>query len=108
MIISGSFMPRVVAEATLALGMMSTKGDYKPNFTDVQALLDYKFNDKWDLSFLGYFSKNRYMLVPQNARINGGTYDFPFQVNVYFDGQEIDDYTTGLGALTLSYKPNKD
>ena len=36
---------------SLALGMMSTKGDYKPNFTDAQALLDYKFNDKWDLSF---------------------------------------------------------
>ena len=92
----------------LALGMMDTKGDYKPNFTDAQALFGYKFNEKWDLSMLGYYSKNRYFFVPQNARINGGTIDFPFQSNVYFDGQEIDDYTTGLGALTLTYKPNKD
>ena len=93
---------------SLALGMMDTKGDYKPNFTDVQALFDYRFNEKWDLSFLGYYSKNRYMLIPQNAKINAGNLDFPFQVNVYFDGQEIDDYTTGLGAFTLTYKPNKD
>ena len=92
----------------LALGMMDTKGDYRPNFTDVQALLGYKFNEKWDLSFLGYYSKNRYMLIPENAKINAGTIDFPFQINVYFDGQEIDDYTTGLGALTLTYKPHKD
>lgn len=92
----------------LALGMMDTKGDYKPNFTDVQALFGYKFNEKWDLSFLGYYSKNRYMLIPQNAKINAGSLDFPFQVNVYFDGQEVDDYTTGLGAFTLTYKPNKD
>mgnify|MGYP002522337299 CR=1 FL=1 len=92
----------------LALGMMNTKGDYRPNFTDVQALLGYKFNEKWDLSFLGYYSKNRYMLVPENAKINTGTIDIPIQINVFFDGQEIDDYTTGLGALTLSYKPNKD
>ena len=92
----------------LALGMMDTKGDYRPNFTDGQALFNYKFNDKWDLSFLGYYSKNRYMLIPQTAKINFGNIDIPLQVNVYFDGQEIDDYTTGLGALTLSYKPNKD
>ena len=92
----------------LALGMMDTKGDYRPNFTDAQALFNYKFNERWDLSFLGYYSKNRYMLIPQNAKINTGTIDIPLQINVFFDGQEIDDYTTGLGAMTLSYKPNKN
>jgi len=92
----------------LALGMMNTKGDYKPNFTDAQALLNYKFNEKWSLSFLGYFTKNRYMFIPENAKINTGTIDIPLQINVFFDGQEIDDYTTGLGAMTLSYKPTKD
>ncbi len=92
----------------LALGMLNTKGDYKPNFTDAQALFDYKFNEKWDLSFLGYYSKNRYMLIPQSSKINFGDINTPLQVNVYFDGQEIDDYTTGLGAVTLTYKPHKD
>ena len=92
----------------LALGMMDAKGDYRPNFADVQALFDYRFNEKWDLSLLGYYSKNRYMFIPENAKINAGNIDFPYQVNVYFDGQEIDDYTTGLGAMTLTYRPNKD
>ena len=92
----------------LALGMMDTKGDYRPNFTDAQGLFNFKFNEKWDLSFLGYYSKNRYMLIPQNAKINFGDINTPLQANVYFDGQEIDDYTTGLGALTLTYKPHKD
>ena len=92
----------------LALGMMDTKGDYRPNFIDVQALFDYRFNEKWDLSFLGYYSKNRYMLIPKNAKINAGSIDMPYQINVYFDGQEVDDYTTGLGALTLTYKPSND
>ncbi|MBQ8957734.1 MAG: TonB-dependent receptor [Bacteroidales bacterium] len=92
----------------LALGLMDTKGDYRPNFADGQALLNYQLNEKWGLSFLGYYSKNRYMLIPQNAKINTGTIDLPLQINVYFDGQEVDDYTTGLGALTLAYKPNKD
>ena len=92
----------------LALGMMDTKGDYRPNFTDAQGLFNFKFSEKWDLSFLGYYSKNRYMLIPQNAKINFGDINTPLQANVYFDGQEIDDYTTGLGALTLTYKPHKD
>ncbi len=92
----------------LALGMMNTKGDYRPNFTDVQALFQYKLNEKWELSALGYYSKNNYTLIPQNAQIDIGTIDLPLRANVYFDGQEMDDYTTGLGALTLSYKPNKD
>ena len=92
----------------LALGMMDTKGDYRPNFTDAQGLFNFKFSEKWDLSFLAYYSKNRYMLIPQNAKINFGDINTPLQANVYFDGQEIDDYTTGLGALTLTYKPHKD
>ena len=92
----------------LVLGMMNTKGDYRPNFADVQALFNYSFNEKWELSFLGYYSRNKYMFVPQTAKINFGTIDIPLQANVYFDGQEMDDYATGLGALTLSYKPHKD
>ena len=92
----------------LALGMMDTKGDYKPNFTDAQALFGYKFNEHWELSLLGYFSRNRYMLIPQNAVIDFGSIDLPMRLGVDFDGQEVDDYTTGLGALILSYKPNKD
>ena len=92
----------------LALGMMDTKGDYRPNFTDAQTLLNYKLSSKWDLSFLGYYSKNRYMMIPQTAKINVGTINLPLQLKVYFDGQEVDDYTTGLGALTLSYKPHNN
>ena len=93
---------------SLALGMMDTKGSYKPNFTDFQAVLNYSLNPKWDLSFLGYYSKNKYMLLPQSAKVNTGNINMAFQLNVYFDGQETDDYTTGLGALTLTYKPNQN
>ena len=93
---------------SLALGMMDTKGSYKPNFTDFQGVFNYSLTPKWDLSFLGYYSKNKYMFVPQSAKVNTGNINMAFQLNVYFDGQEIDDYTTGLGALTLSYKPNNN
>ena len=93
---------------TLALNLMETKGSYRPNFTDVQALFNYRFDDKWELSFLGYYSKNQYYLVPQSSSAETGMINAVLRLDVYFEGQELDNYTTGLGALTLEYKPDKD
>ena len=92
----------------IALSMMNTKGDYRPSFTDVQTLLNYKLNDRWELSFLGYYSKNRYFLAPESSSADAGFINAVYRLNVYMEGQEVDDYTTGLGALTLDFKPNKD
>ena len=93
---------------SIALNMMETKGFYRPNFTDVQALFDYKFNDRWNLSFLGYYSRNQYYLVPQSSSAETGLVNAVLRLDVYFEGQELDNYATGLGAMTLEYKPNKD
>lgn len=92
----------------IALNLLNTKGTYRPNFTDVQTLLNYKFNDQWNLSFLGYFSRNQYYLVPKSSSAETGIINAVLRLDVYFDGQERDNYTTGLGALTLEYKPTKD
>ena len=92
----------------IALNMMDTKGDYRPNFTDVQALFNYKLNDQWDLSLLGYYSQNQYYLVPQSSSAETGMINAVLRLDVYFEGQEVDNYTTGLGAATFEYKPNKD
>lgn len=93
---------------SIALNMMETKGSYRPNFTDVQTLFNFKLNDQWDLSFLGYYSKNRYCLVPQSSSAESGLINTVLRLDVYFEGQEVDDYTTGLGAVTLEYNPDKD
>ena len=92
----------------IALNMMNTKGDYRPSFTDVQTLLNYRFNSRWDLSFLGHFSKNRYFLAPVSSSADAGFINEVYRLDVYMEGQEVDDYTTGLGAVTLDFKPSKD
>ena len=93
---------------SIALNMMDTKGSYHPNFTDVQALFNYKLSEKWDVSLLGYYSKNQYDLAPQSSSAVTGMVNAVLRLDVYFEGQEVDDYTTGLGAATFEYKPNKD
>lgn len=92
----------------LALSLMDTKGSYHPNFADAQALLNYNFNAKWELSFLGYYSKNQYALRPESGETDFGTINQAMRLKINFDGKETDDYTTGLGAMTLTYKPNNN
>ena len=61
-----------------------------------------------ELSFLGYYSRNSYQLVPQSRETNFGTFDQAYRLTIYFDGQEIDKYKTYLGALTLNYKASEN
>ena len=92
----------------IALNMLDTKGDYKPNFTDVQTLLNYKLNDKWSLSFLGYYSRNQYYLAPESSSADAGFINTVLRLDIFMEGQEVDNYATGMGAVTLDFKPHKD
>lgn len=87
------------------LGTLDTKGNYKPSFSDIQALVTHDINHRLEVSFLGNFSNNRYLFQPvvQNTRF--GTATEVRQLTVYFDGQEVDKFVTAMGAFSLNYKP---
>ena len=85
---------------------LDTKGNYKPNFFDVQSLFEYKFNTKWSLSFLGYYSGNQYNLIPTDRVTDYGTFKQAMRFKVYFDGQEVDSYNVAEGGLTLGFHPD--
>ncbi len=90
------------------LNAMETKGDYQPEFFDIQTLFRYKLNEKLELSFLGNFANNKFQLVPETRETNFGTINEAKRLTIYFDGKEVDKYITYLGALKLSYKPTKE
>lgn len=90
------------------LGNMETKGDYKPNFTDVQGLITYNISPRFEISALGYFSRNSYLMAPTTRETDFGNLQASYRLKVYFDGQEVSNYTTGLGAITLNFSPNED
>jgi len=87
---------------------LETKGSYKPNFIDVQGVVTYDLNEKIQLSALGYYSRNSYLLVPESRQTNFGTIQEAYRLNIYFDGQEVDRYRMYLGAFSLDYKPRPD
>ncbi len=88
------------------LKSLDTEGDYTTAYTDLQSIITYKVNTKLDISFVGIYSKNKYGLVPKNQTTNFGNFFEAMELKIYFDGQEIDEYTTAMGAITLDYRPN--
>jgi hypothetical protein len=88
------------------LNGLETKGDYKPQFSDVQGVLTYQLNKKVQLSALGYYSHNLYQFIPQSRQTNFGTIQEAYRLSIYFDGQEIDRYREYLGAFAVDYTPN--
>ncbi len=90
------------------LNSLDTKGNYQPDFFDFQSLINFKLGAKWDLSFLGYYSRNQYKVIPSDRETDFGTFQEVYRFKVYFEGQEVDKYEMAQGGLTLSYKPNKN
>ena len=88
------------------LKSLDTKGNYKPRFFDVQGMVNYEINKKWELSLFGAWVDNAYKLIPETRETSFGTLDEAYKITIYFDGREVDSYQNWLSALTLSWKPN--
>ncbi len=88
------------------LGTLDEKGAYDPRFVDFQTYITYRFSESFDISFLGNAAQNQYRFIPQTRETNFGTWQNPLNTKIYFDGQEIDDFQTYLGAFTANYHPN--
>lgn len=80
-----------------------TETNYRPVFADGQTYISYKFNNKFELGFLGNLSINDYRYRPLTRQTNFGTLADPIALLVFYDGQEKDRYNTYFGALKGTY-----
>ena len=90
------------------LNSLDTKGEYSPDFLDFQTYLTYDVTDNFELSFLGNFSQNKYKFIPTIKETIFGTVNEVLQLNMYFDGQEVDNFINYTGAVAGTYKPNNN
>ncbi|MFN5323450.1 MAG: TonB-dependent receptor [Bacteroidota bacterium] len=90
------------------LNSLETKGEYKPSFSDFQALINWKLNERNDLTFLGNYSANKYEIIPVDRKTEFGTINQALRLSIYFDGKEIDSYNSGTAALALRHKFSDD
>ncbi len=91
---------------SLLVNARETETNFNPKFADLQTYLTYQFTDKFELSFLGNASINKYDFEPLTRQTNFGTLDNPLALLVFYEGQERDSYQTLFGALQGTYEVN--
>jgi hypothetical protein len=94
------------------LSKQETQGNYVPSSSDLQALINYQFSDKWQAEFLGNISQTKFTLVPQYSQLTSSVFSPFFSavlgLDVYFDGQEKDQYQTNMLGLSFTHQPVKN
>jgi hypothetical protein len=90
------------------LSGLDTKGEYQPNFFDLQSVITYDVNEKFEISFLGGYSDNNYQVIPSTRTTVFGHVQEAKQLTVYFDGKESTRFRVGNAALTFTYRPTKN
>lgn len=93
---------------SLLVNSQETETNFRPTFADVQTNINFSPSTKWQFSFLGNLSQNKYNYEPLTRQTNFGTIDDPIALVVYYEGQEVDQYETYFGALKSTYNVTDD
>ncbi len=91
----------------LVLNTLNEDTDFNPQYMDFQSYINYSINPKWNVSFIGYFSKNDYEMVPNKKEVDFGSLQQPLKLTVYYNGREDDRYRNMMGTASVNFKPSK-
>ena len=83
-----------------------TKGIYNPSLTDAQFLLNYRFNQKWDIEAIGNYARNRFSFIPEESTSSFGLINKAYQLRMFYNGSEIDQFDSRFGGLSTTFRPN--
>lgn len=93
---------------SLLVNSQETSTNYRPTYMDVQTNVNFNPNEKWQFSFLGNASQNKYNYEPLTRQTNFGTIDDPIALQIFYEGQEKDKYQTLFGAFKTNYTANEN
>jgi hypothetical protein len=93
------------------LSRQETQGNYVPSSTDLQLLVDYQFNPKWQAELFGNISQTRFSLTPEFSQLSSSVFS-PFftlslGMDIFFQGQEKDQYQTNMLGFSLTNQVNR-
>ena len=90
------------------LGTLDTKGEYQPQFMDIQGLINFNLNENLKLSIFGNTANNLFSVSPENRETNFGNINEALRFTVYYEGQENTQYRTYMGAISLKHRKNEN
>jgi hypothetical protein len=88
------------------LGGQETKGQYTPEFLDIQSNIHFQPSTKLDFESLSVFSFNKFSIIPSDRETNFGLANFALTYRVAYSGQEIDRYQNWMQANSITFKPS--
>ena len=91
---------------SLLVNSQETQTNFRPTFADVQTNVTFNPSTRWQFSFLGNISQNKYNYQPLTRQTNFGTISEPIALLVFYEGQEKDRYDTYFGAMKTTFKVN--
>ncbi len=94
------------------LSSQDTKGNYIPTSNDLQTLVTYAPSNKWQLELFANTSATKFTLYPEESKLSSSVfspyYTANFGLDIYFEGQEKDAYSTNFLGLSATHQPNKN
>lgn len=84
-----------------------TKGVYNPSFTDLQALVDYRLGENWEIEVIGNYARNRFVFYPERMVSSFGALNQAYQLDVFYTGSEFDQFDSRFGGISAAYRPEQ-
>lgn len=91
----------------LVLNTLNEDTDFNPKYYDFQSYINYHLSPKFTMSFIGYYSKNDYEMIPKERSVDFGSLQRPINVTVNYAGREDDKYKNMMGTFSMNYKPSE-
>ncbi|MBL7751055.1 MAG: TonB-dependent receptor [Chitinophagaceae bacterium] len=94
------------------LSRQETQGNYTPSSADLQTLITYQWNSRWQTEFLGNISQTQFTLIPQFSQLTSSVFSPFFSANlgldIFFEGREKDLYRTRMLGMSTTYQRNRN
>ncbi len=90
------------------LGTLDVTGEYTPSFADIQGYFTFDITRDLQVAVMSNYNYSVYEFQPQERTTALGLINFALELFSEFEGQEVSDFTTGLGGVSLTYLPDRD
>jgi hypothetical protein len=87
------------------LGSLDVKGEYVPDFLDLQTYLTYDFTKNLQIGYIANYNDSRYNFEPASRSTALGLINFALKLTSVYEGQERNRFVNGMQGLSMTYVP---
>lgn len=86
------------------LGGLNVKGQYVPNFWDIQGNIIHDINPFLQVELIGNYNNAIYRLIPYSGSSVTGLFNQALRLTTLFEGQEISNFENFMVGSSITYK----